>query len=161
MQRPRIPSPRPAPQNPAPTRSGTTRAAPGVPLPRRTCGRFPDGRVWEVTADDEGAAVRMAGRTVAEAHLWCRGEELTMEFWIDGQDLPGQVGAQLVAAAFAEPAVHDRQPVLICLPRRDGGLLEHVRSHVDGARTRAAGMSCLVEGTVCKAVPGGPVPPRG
>lgn len=130
-----------------------------MPVPRRTAGRFPDGRGWEVRTDGAGAAVLMAGRTVAEAHLWCRGEELTMEFWVDGQDLPGQVGARLVAAAFAEPAVHDHQPVLICLPRRDGGLLEHVRRHIDGARTRAAGMSCLVEGTVCKAARGGTVPP--
>lgn len=159
MQRPRIPSPRPAPQNPARIPPGTARAAPGVPLPRRTCGQFPDGRAWEVSADGDGASVRMAGRTVAEAHLWSRDEQLTMEFWVDGQDLPGQVGAQLVAAAFAEPAVRDHQPVLICLPRRDGGLLEHVRRHVEGARTRAAGMSCLVEGTVCKTAPGSRVPP--
>lgn len=131
----------------------TIPSSPAVPVPRRTVGQFPDGRGWEVIADCDGAAVRMAGRTVAEAHLWRRGDDLTMEFWVDGVDLPGQVGAQLVAAAFAEPAVHDHQPVLICLPRRDGGLLEHVRRHVDGARTRAAGMTCLVEGIVHKGTP--------
>lgn len=160
MQRPRIPYPRTESQDLVRSPHGAAPTGPSVPVPRRTCGRFPDGRPWEVTADGAGAAVLLGGRTVAEAHLWVRDEELTIEFWVDGQDLPGQVSAQLVAATFAEPAVHDHQSVLICLPRRDGGLLEHVRSHVDGARTRAAGMSCLVEGTVCKAAPSGPVPPR-
>lgn len=121
-----------------------------MPVPRRALGQFPDGRAWEVTADGVGATVLMAGRPVAEAHLWRRGEDLAIEFWVDGQDLPDEVSARLVAAAFADPAVRDHQPVLICVPRRDGGLLGHVHRHLDDARTRAAGMTCLVEGTVRK-----------
>ncbi len=125
--------------------------APAGPIgtfPRRVPGQAADGRRWELLVDPTGICAVMAGATVGEAHIWTREERLTIEFWVDGADFPYGLSAHLVDQAFAHPAVRDAQPVLICLPRRDAGLLPHVMRHVDAARTHAAGMTCLIEGTV-------------
>jgi len=86
--------------------------------------------------------------TVAEAHVSERGEQIVVELWADGPDLPPELGAQLVSQAFALPGLVAHRPVLVCVPRREGAILEQARRHVEGARTRAAGVTCLIEGRI-------------
>ena len=149
--RAQIPEQRPAP--PAPD-------SPIGTFPRRVPGVASDGRRWELLIDPSGISAVMAGITVGEAHIWTRDQRLTIEFWVDGADFPYSLSTHLVDQAFAHPAVIRRQPVLVCLPRRDAGLLEHVLEHVAEATTHAAGMTCLIEGTVRDRPPAPPVPPR-
>ena len=132
-----------------------------VPLgtfPRRIAGVTPDGRRWELLVNARSVSALVGGATVAEAHVWHNTDLLTIELWVDGADLPDALSAALVEQAFAHPAVHHDADIVVCLPRRDGGLLPHVLAHVDGATTRAAGMSSLVEGRVCEPWPAPPVP---
>ena len=68
--------------------------------------------------------------------------------FMDEPDLPAELGDQLVARAFALPAVRMHRPVLVCIPQRSCGLLARARRHVQDARTRAAGVTCLLEGQV-------------
>jgi hypothetical protein len=121
-------------------------------------GRAADGRSWELVTDAAGITAVMGAATVAEAHVWERDQEITIELWVDGADLPGALSVQLVAQAFAHPAVRAHRPVLLCIPRREGALLQQVLRRVDEARTRAAGMTCLVEGTIREDPPVPPVP---
>jgi hypothetical protein len=123
-------------------------------------GRAADGRTWELRFATGGIAAVMGGTTVGEVHVWAGNDRVTLEFWVDGADFPASLSAHLVEQAFADPAVRDGDPVLVCLPRRDGGLLEPVLRHVADARARAVGMTCLLEGTVRDQAPPAVVPPR-
>ena len=58
------------------------------------------------------------------------------------------VCSRLVDEAFAHPAVRARRPILVTLPRGDSAVLQEVEAHVDGALSRVAGVTCLVEGRV-------------
>jgi hypothetical protein len=118
------------------------------PAARRVLGRSPDGRRWDLAIDQNGVTVTMAGSTVAEAHVRAGEGHVVIDFWLDGADLPSTLGAQLVGQAFHHPAVRPHAPVVVRIPVHDGGLLEHARRHVDDATTRAAGMTCMVEGRV-------------
>lgn len=152
-----VPRPRSAGELQAPSR------APDSPLgtfPRRIAGEASDGRRWELLVASTGISAVMAGTTVGEAHIWTGDDRLTVEFWVDGGDFPGALGAHLVEQVFAHPALGRPQPILVCLPRRDAGLLEHVLRRVTEAHTRAAGMTCLVEGTVGREAPAQPAPRR-
>jgi hypothetical protein len=55
---------------------------------------------------------------------------------------------RLVGEAFAHPAVRPERPILVTLPRGDSAVLEQVHAHLHGARSRVAGVTCLVEGRV-------------
>lgn len=157
VPRPRHPS---AQRTPSPTggRASTPQAperptpeAPDSPIgtfPRRIPGHASDGWRWELLVDASGISAVMAGTTVGEAHIWTRDERVTIEFWVDGADFPHSLSAHLVEQAFTHPAVSERRPVLVCIPRRDAGLLDHVLRHVAEAHTHAAGMTCLIEGVV-------------
>ena len=90
----------------------------------------------------------MPGGSVAEARVSERDEQVVIEFWTDEPGLPAELGDQLVARAFALPAVRMHRPVLVCIPQRSCGLLARARRHVQDARTRAAGVTCLLEGQV-------------
>ena len=142
MTRIPIPSPREAPagtEQPAIARS--------TGWVRSTC-RARDGRSWSLLAGPSGVTVASPTATIAEAHVWERDGTVMIEFWVDGADLPDELSEQLVEQAFANTKVTPRRPVLLCIPRRDGGLLQHALGRVDAAHTRAAGMTCLVEGEV-------------
>lgn len=139
-------------------RDGSLNDRPLGTFPRRVPGRAPDGRRWEVFTSTSGISVEMAAATVAEAHVWERQDDITIEFWVDGADLPDTLSAELVGQAFAHPSVHAHRPILVCLPRRDGALLQHVLGHLDDPCTRAAGMTCLIEGTVREDPPAPSIP---
>jgi hypothetical protein len=124
------------------TRTTPPTSSVGVP------GCSADGRRWQLrTTPTSVAAITSAG-TVAEAHVSERAGRLIIEFWADGPGLPAELSAHLVAQAFSLPAVGAHCPVLVCVPRRAGELLAHARRHVQGARTRAAGVTCMVEGRI-------------
>jgi hypothetical protein len=113
---------------------------------REIPGRSPDGRQWDLVAEPGGVVAVMGPRTVAEARLSAADQGIVVEFWADDADLPPDLAAALVAQAFAHPAVTADRPVVACVPRRAGELLDLARRHVRGARVRAAGVTCLVEG---------------
>ncbi|MGY1692471.1 hypothetical protein [Geodermatophilus sp. SYSU D01105] len=124
--------------------------------PRRIPGGTPDGRRWELLVEPTGVTVVMSAVAVAEAHVWEPDGEVVVEFWADGPDLPDPLSAQLVEQAFAHPAVRAHRPILVCAPRQDGTLVQEARRRIEGARTRAAGTTCLMEGRVGP----GPIVPR-
>jgi hypothetical protein len=117
-------------------------------IARRIRGVGADGRWWELVASPTGVTARTADGAAGETHVSERGEQVVLELWTDVPDLPPELPAHLVGQTFALPVVRPRRPVLVCLPRRDGGLLEQALRHVRAARTRAAGGTCLIEGFV-------------
>ena len=124
---------------------------PDMPLPsfpRRIPGSSADGRHWDLlTAPGSVTAVTAAG-TVGEAHVCVRDERVVVELWADEPGLPAELSEALVTQAFALPAVRPHRPVLVCVPQRDGEVLAQARRHVEDARSRAAGVTCLIEGRV-------------
>ena len=107
-----------------------------------------DGRRWELrAAPDRITAVTSTG-TIGEAHVTDRGDRVVVELWSAEPGVPSELTTQLVTAAFTSPAVRPERPVLVCIPRHDGGLLAEARRHVRDAQTRAAGVNCLLEGYV-------------
>ena len=136
-------------------------SSPTVPadgLPRRTSGRSADGRGWELLTDPGGVTAVTSTGTVGEARVSVRGEQVVVELWADGPDLPPELGAQVVDEAFLLAAVEAHRPVLVCVLQRDGALLDQARRHVQGARTRAAGVTCLIEGRIGEDPPSTPAP---
>lgn len=132
----------------APDAPGPADGEPLGSLPRRVSGRAPDGRSWELSATRAGVTVVMAAATVADVRIWESDGLVAVQFWADGTDLPDGLGVQLVGQAFAHPSVRAGRAILACVSRRHGVLLQQVSRRIDGARTRAAGMTCLIEGTV-------------
>lgn len=125
---------------------------------RTTVGLVADGRPWELRRETDRATAVMAGRPVGEARVSERGDLVVIELWVEEAGVPAEVPAGLVTWVFARPQVRPPRPVLVCVPRHDGGLLALARRRVRDARTRAAGGTCLVEGYV--AGPGGVPGPR-
>lgn len=138
---PAVPPSRPITSIPVP-RDGT------AGLPRRTTGHCADGRPWNLRTDATSVTATTTAGTVAEAHVSERADLVVVEFWADPVDLPSTLGARLVDEAFALPAVRPDRPVLVCVSRRDGAVLEEARRHVADAHARAAGVTCLIEGRV-------------
>jgi hypothetical protein len=115
---------------------------------RRIPGVGADGRWWELVTSSTGITALTTDGAVGGTHVSERGEQVVLELWTEVPDLPPELPAHLVGQTFALPVVRPLRPVLVCLPRRDGGLLEQALCHVRGARTRAAGGTCLIEGFV-------------
>jgi len=105
-------------------------------------------RQWQLLTDDSSVIVVSSGLTLAEARVCEPDERVVIEFWVDPSGLPAEVTEQLVEQAFARPAVRPRRPVLVCVPKRDGAVLEHADRFVSGAVVRPAGVTCLIEGYV-------------
>ncbi|MGZ4483191.1 MAG: hypothetical protein ACXVX8_13310 [Blastococcus sp.] len=151
------------------TRTSPDPSSPSIPTPRspaestarRIPGHSADGRRWELLADSTGVAAVTPAGTVADAHVSERDDQVVVEFWADGTDLPHELSAELVRQAFTHPAVRADRPVLVCVPRRNGGVIADARRHVRDARTRAAGVTCLMEGLVQAGTPerGAPADP--
>lgn len=139
------------------------RRGPVVTPRRTTSGRAADGRRWELLTDRTSVSAVMPRGTVGEAHVSERDEQVVVEFWMEGPGLPAELSTQLVAQAFSLPVVRPHRPVLVCLPRHDGAVLAEARRHVENAWTRAAGVTCLLEGRIAESpspVPGVVPSPR-
>ena len=106
------------------------------------------GSRWELRSSSTGVAVVGSGGRVAEAQVADEPGRVVVDIrsWLHG--LPPDIGTRLVAQAFAHPAAQAHRPVLVVLPRGETALLEEVRCHLWGARTRVAGVTCIVEGRV-------------
>jgi hypothetical protein len=137
----------PSPPGTSPPTVPTPRI-PSDEFPRRISGRSADGRVWELLTNPGGVTAVTSRGKVGEARVSVRGEQVVVELWADGPDLPPDLGARVVSEAFSLPAVEAHRPVLVCVLQRDGALLDQARRHVQGARTRAAGVTCLIEGRI-------------
>ncbi len=105
-------------------------------------------RRWELVVDPEAVALVTGAVTFAEAHIWERDGQVILEFWFDGAEVPSAPVVELVERAFAHPAVQPDARVLACVPRREAGLLEQARRHIQDASTRTVGLTCLLEGRV-------------
>lgn len=106
------------------------------------------GHPWELLSSSAGVAVVGAGGRVAEAQVADEPGRVVVDVRSEWQGLPAEVGARLVAQAFAHPAAQAHRPVLVVLPRGESAVLEEVRRHVWGARVRVAGVTAIVEGRV-------------
>jgi hypothetical protein len=107
-----------------------------------------DGRGWELLTDRTSVAAVTPRGTVGEAHVSERGGTVVVEFWVEGSGLPAELSTQLVTQAFSLPVVRPHRPVLVCVPRHDGAVLAEARRRVEDAWTRAAGVTCLLEGRI-------------
>lgn len=121
--------------------------------PSGTPGRRTAAGQWELVTDSTGVTAVTPAGAIAEARVSERDEQVVVEFWADPADLPRDLCVRLVTQAFSLPAVRPHRPVLVCAPRRSGAVLAHARRRVQGARTRAAGVTCLIEGRVGAAAP--------
>lgn len=142
---------------PTPRRSGAQPPSSTDPLgeeplgasPHRVSGRpSSGGHGWELVPHEDGVIALMERATVAEAHVWLLNGQSTIEFWVDGLDVPTGLATHLVGRAFAHPALGAGHAVLVCLPRANVVLLQQVLRHLDNARMRDAGLARLVEGTL-------------
>ena len=111
---------------------------------------------WELSSDGCSVTARTPSGPVAEARVSESGQRVVVEFWSQAGALPRDLARDLVARAFTLPSVRPRRPVLVCIPRCDGALLEQARRFVQRPEVRAAGTTCLMEGVVGSALP--PVP---
>jgi len=122
----------------------------GTTAPATRHGVAADGREWELLCAADAITAVTARGTIGEAHVSERGEQVVVELWADVPGVPTELTAQLVTEAFRTAAAREHRPVVVCVPRRDGNLLEQALSHVRDARTRAAGVTCLIEGYVAE-----------
>jgi hypothetical protein len=123
-------------------------ADPLATFPRRIRERGDDGRPVELLTSRTGVAVVGEGGRLAEAQVAEEPDRVVVDIRPELFGLPADVVARLVEETFAHPAVRAERPVLVTLPRGESAVLEEVRAHLDGARSRVAGVTCLVEGTV-------------
>jgi hypothetical protein len=123
-------------------------ADPLATFPRRIRGHGPDGRAWELLTSRTGVSVVSEVGRLAEAEVAEEPGRVVVDIRADLPGLPADVVARLVGSAFEHPAVRAERPILVTLPRGDSAVLEEVQAHLDGARARVAGVTCLVEGRV-------------
>ena len=117
-------------------------------FPRRIRGHSGDGRSWELLPSRTGvSAVGETGR-LAAAQVAEETGRVVLDIRPELLGLPADLVTRLVGEAFAHPAVRAQRPVLVTLPRGDSAVLQEVEAHVDGALSRVAGVTCLVEGRV-------------
>jgi hypothetical protein len=129
--------------------AGTVVAAdPLATFPRRLRGRSGDGRTWELLTSRTGVEVVGATGPVAEAQVADEADRVVVDFHAELLGLPVDVVTLLVGEAFAHPAVRPQRAVLVTMPRGDSAVLEEVQAHLEGASSRVAGVTCLVEGRV-------------
>ena len=121
---------------------------PMATFPRRIRGRARDGRSWELLTSRSGVAVMGEVGRLAEVQVAEERDRVVLDIWAEAPGLPDDLGVRLVGQAFAHPALWAERPILVTLPRGESAVLEEVRAHLDGARSRVAGVTCLVEGTV-------------
>src|SRR5215212_915215 len=133
-------------------RSTTDQSAPNVAadpmatFPRRLRGRDGDGHSWELLTSRTGIAVMGATGRLAEAEVAEEPDRVVLDIRAELPGLPPEIVARLVGQAFAHPAVRAERPILFTLPRGESAVLEEVQAHLHGARSRVAGVTCLVEG---------------
>ena len=121
---------------------------PMATFPRRIRGRCRDGRSWEMLTSRTGVSVVGEAGRLAEAQVAEETDRVVVDIRPELLGLPADLVTRLVGEAFAHPAVRARRPILVTLPRGDSSVLQEVEAHVDGASSRVAGVTCLVEGRV-------------
>jgi len=139
-------------------RSARNVAATGAPIdpatdpmatfPRRIRGHSGDGRSWELLTSRTGVSVVGETGRLAEAQVAEETGRVVVDIRPELLGLPADLVTRLVGEAFAHPAVRAQRPILVTLPRGDSAVLQEVEAHLDGALSRVAGVTCLVEGRV-------------
>jgi hypothetical protein len=109
-------------------------------------------RRFRLEVDRTGVVMRAGTGPLAEAHVAEDADRLVVNLWAE-PGVPDDVRAHLLQEVFALPVVREHRPVLVALPRGESTVLEWVRDHLEGARSRVAGATCLVEGRVRGATP--------
>lgn len=123
-------------------------AGPVATFPRRIPGSTRGGRSWELLTSRGGVSVMAETGRLAEAQIAEESERVVVDFSAYVHGLPTDIGTGLVHQAFAHPAVRPDRPILVTLPRGESAVLAEVQAHLEGARSRVAGVTCLVEGRV-------------
>src|SRR3954452_19946538 len=121
---------------------------PMATFPRRIRGHSGDGRSWELLTSRTGVSVVGETGRLAEAQVAEETGRVVVDIRPELLGLPADLVTRLVGEAFAHPAARAQRPILVTLPRGDSAVLQEVEAHVDGALSRVAGVTCLVEGRV-------------
>lgn len=108
---------------------------------------------WHLYVDDTEVTAVTARGTVGTAHISEHDDQVVVELWTEQTDVPAGLTDQLVDRAFSLPAVTAHRPVLVCVPRHNGEAVVQARRHVQDPSTRAAGVTCLIEGRVDDGTP--------
>lgn len=123
-------------------------ADPLATFPRRIRGRSGDGRSWELLTSRTGVAVVGETGRVAEAQVAEESDRVVVDIHAEVLGVPADIVSRFVGEAFAHPAVRAQRTILVTLPRGDTAVLEEVQAHLEGASSRVAGVTCLIEGRV-------------
>jgi hypothetical protein len=123
-------------------------ADPLATFPRRIREHGDDGRPLELLTSRTGVAIVGEAGPLAEAQVAEESDRVVVDIRAEFFGLPADVVARLVGQTFAHPAVRAERPILVTLPRGESAVLEEVQAHLAGARSRVAGVTCLVEGRV-------------
>jgi hypothetical protein len=100
-------------------------------------------------ADDHPIVAIVAdGHKVATAEVRESGAAVRVSFSVSHGHLPMRVRRELVDAVFQLPLMQHSRTVLASVPLGDVDLLNGLRAHCVAVSTRAAGSTCLVDGTL-------------
>ena len=98
--------------------------------------------------DRPTVAIVADGHTVATAEVRKSEAAVRVSFSVSHGHLPVRVRRELVDAVFELPLVQHSRTVLASVPLGDVDLLNGLRAHCVAVSTRAAGSTCLVDGTL-------------
>lgn len=85
---------------------------------------------------------------VATADVTRHGGDVDVHFHVDGGHAPPGTRARLMAQVFARPELRGCRRLHASMPIGDAELLEELRRRCSAQSTRAAGASCLIEGSL-------------
>ena len=99
-------------------------------------------------AEHPTVAIVSDGHTLATADVLDDESAVRVSFNVSHGHLPMTVRRELVDAVFELPLMRDSRTVLASVPLGDVDLLKGLEAHCAVVSTRAAGSTCLVDGTV-------------
>lgn len=83
----------------------------------------------------------------AQVDIVEEGDVVELRFTMSRTHLPVTLRRDLVEAAFARPALRGARRVAITVPLGDAELLDRLESRLADVHRRAAGSTCLIDGT--------------
>lgn len=92
--------------------------------------------------------VRVDGVPVASATIVDDGADVQLRIEIIDTHAPARARRELMEKAFRLPALRRPRRISVSIPLGEPDLLASVAKHLDELRSRAAGVTCLIEGVV-------------
>lgn len=97
---------------------------------------------------DHHLTVEERGTPIAQADVSIERECVCVTFHLDAGHLPVGVRPELVDSVFSLPDIEDHSILEAAIPLGDTVLLDALRERCSSVTTRAAGATCLIEGTI-------------